>query len=1233
MADGMPRYVARLYSHFTRLSQGQLGLPRWSDADAGYLLRDAVELIETAFVEQELDDDPNKRWQSSLRRAGEILEWLSHPEIGLSWQIPTEMLSAAIYQLAGYPARSAGLLSQDSSSTTDSRTLRAFLQADFKELFVNLVGYWVDRPTDIVGEAVSSRALVSDSDEIRKQINQLVTSSTLSAMGVIASEMRWGDEKRAKKAIEKLEAVSRFLLHSDDQFSWLLAKLCAMIGTTYLERSLRRQLAETDFGQWGQEPVERYLRLNYYGGKTLAWPSQIHGIKKLETGASFALCTPTGSGKTTVAEIAILQGVFSPSLDSLPIDQAPLVVYLVPTRALATEVEFKLSRVFRQLGPDHPIVVTGLYGGTDWGPTDAWITRTDTPAVLICTYEKAEALIRFMGPAFLQRISLVILDEAHKVQFDGEYAQLARAENRSLRLEWLGTRLFSIAERNQGRVVALSAVAQEIEDQLACWVTGASGSEPVRVSYRSTRQLIGRLECQDRGFTIKYDLLDRTPLRFGDDASFQDTPYIPNPFPPHPPASLWEREEPIERPRYEQLSFLGGSKVTEGKKPKSSQKRLYPYLYWAAMQLAAIRNGQQRTVLVSVPQNPGKYAREFLDLLEVWKDQSPVFFQSPAEEEKKEILSRCLASCADYFGEKSPEYRLLVKGVIVHHGKMPGLMARLLIELIQERVINLVIATSTLTEGVNLPFEVVLIPNLRRAQSDLSSKELANLIGRAGRPGYGTEGRSLVLITNSWARERYFRLIAQLENQIDRKVERDENRHLSPLEALLFQLYTLWQKVSKEADVSLFLEWLEETSPDPQSKDDEEYRALVDPLDTLDHVLLTAVAELESTSSAKLSPNDIELELRKIWARSYAHFALSEEQKLEEMSSGMAGTEPLVRRPVSKDEELEEMFVRRGKAIVDVYPSREARRRLYYTSLPPRSGVQLLSLYPQIQDYLKSGEAYADWDRDQRFEYIQGAVELVGEVPRFAPESKVPEGAGWQEVLHWWLDPGWGLDSNELVLSSQPYKRPSPEKVPQWYHYVHQSFIYRFNWGLGSFSALALNELYGEEVFVASIEDWPLTGLPWIVFWLKELVTWGTLDPVVAYLLSVGGRTIATRQEAARRAQDYYDHSPAFAASPDDFWDPSTIREWARERLQAARQRDVSPRRIKARLLKDFENVNQKEFRVLPALKVDRVLWLDPAGFLLAESTRPDVWHSDWLYTMDFSLDHAKSVVHARRYL
>ena len=63
----------------------------------------------------------------------------------------------------------------------------------------------------------------------------------------------------------------------------------------------------------------------------------------------------------------------------------------------------------------------------------------------------------------------------------------------------------------------------------------------------------------------------------------------------------------------------------------------------------------------------------------------------------------------------------------------------------------------------------------------------------------------------------------------------------------------------------------------------------------------------------------------------------------------------------------------------------------------------------------------------------------------------------------------------------------------------------RFCWGLGSVIGLATDELHAGRLLAPRLEDWPRTGLPWVVFWLKELIHWGTLEPsMVAEIRAAG---------------------------------------------------------------------------------------------------------------------------------
>ncbi len=406
--------IAKLYSQHTRLRAGGKGLTGWREDEAGERLNDAMHLIEAAFIQRETGDT---NWRNGMLQAGELFEWLSHPQLNPDI-LPIRLLAAAVYELAGYPARAAGLLNEDISEGVESEILRSLLKADFPSLLQRLTEYWATVTSSNFQTETS--LLWDDADTGADRFNKLIVKETASSLGILCAKMRWGNEPRLERAIEKLSDIAKVLLHGHDTYSWLLGKLCAEVTSVYIQTSLRHhlELLSQMITPNGRNFLERYLRQSYQKCKALAWRSQICGIERLATAESFALCTPTGSGKTTIAEIAILQSLFLETTNSNNFSSsAPLVIYLVPSRALATEVESNLSRVLKR-STNNNVIVTGLYGGTDWGPTDVWLT-SEQPTVLICTYEKAEALMKFLGSLFIRRVSLIVLDEAHAVQFDG----------------------------------------------------------------------------------------------------------------------------------------------------------------------------------------------------------------------------------------------------------------------------------------------------------------------------------------------------------------------------------------------------------------------------------------------------------------------------------------------------------------------------------------------------------------------------------------------------------------------------------------------------------------------------------------------------------------------------------------------------------------------------------------------------------------------------------------------
>ncbi|RZK42535.1 MAG: DEAD/DEAH box helicase [Pedobacter sp.] len=77
---------------------------------------------------------------------------------------------------------------------------------------------------------------------------------------------------------------------------------------------------------------------------------------------------------------------------------------------------------------------------------------------------------------------------------------------------------------------------------------------------------------------------------------------------------------------------------------------------------------------------------------------------------------------------------MMEKGIVIHHGSIP-LKARLIIEsFVNNNFAKICFSTSTLIQGINMPFDIVWINNFKFTGSEQQKNlDLKNLIGRAGR--------------------------------------------------------------------------------------------------------------------------------------------------------------------------------------------------------------------------------------------------------------------------------------------------------------------------------------------------------------------------------------------------------------------------------------------------------------------------------------------------------------------
>lgn len=1151
---------AKLYSQRVRRDMGAEGLPSFSAVEMTARLDEACLLLEAGWLERSADE--GRAWTHAVKRAAEVLEWISHAALKPT-KAPIHLLSAAAYQVAGYPAMALGHLRMMPPGEAFSTILREFLRGDFDATLSAVQAFWKVQH-DLEEERDLAAWLAGKEDDKRPVDLELSTvRHIIMCVGTICSYLRTGDAALVDRALVKFDALAQSYLHSRDPYSYMLARLCAGAAHRFVGASLWphiERLAD-DANSRTRAALTQFARAAFVNRRALVWPAQRAGIERLASNDSFVLCTPTGSGKTTIATLGAVQCLFAARPD--PVLAENLVLYLVPSRALAAEVETRFAEDLRGIAAE-PVVVTGLYGGTDWGPTDAWV-QVDQPTVVICTFEKADALLRYLGMLFLDRVRLVVIDEAHMVEQDPNRADaVTDGTSRALRLEQLSARLLRAQDEKNFRIIALSAVAAKAAPVIASWLSSDGDDGPISSTYRSTRQMLGKLEIAPSGqFAIRYDLMDGRTLEFEDEHT-KDRPYVPRPFAPVP----------------------GGVDSALG-----VEKSLHGPTLWAALHLAAERpDGTRPTVMISLTQNLNSFVETCADLLDAWieAETSLPNYWSVADDDHH--WQNCLAAAEDYFTKESFEYRLLVHGIAVHHGRMPGLLARRLKVAIDRGNVRVVIATSSLSEGVNIPVNTLLIPSVHRSNELFTVNEFSNLIGRAGRPGVATEGNALVVLPEQeyrgrsrrpvWnhTRDGYNKLVDKLKEVADLASTGDlsveEGTANSALAILLKRLRDAWKELSGSDDDDKFTEWLEETAvvvgDGGVEGDDSEML-----LDTLDGLLIAAIQEIEQMRIAGLSAGELETELSALWRRTYAHVAAKEEDRLAKTWLG------------------------RGRAITSLYPDPDRRRQLYKTSLPPRSGSILLDRVEEIRTTLQAGIDYADQAAEQQFQFVRSVIALLGEVPAFRISTKLGRKrkpfTDWENLLRWWL------------LKRSLKTQPKPKELGTWFAFVSDNFIYRGNWGLGSLVGVLMDQ--GDAagpVDALSMDDWPRSGLPWIGFWLKELVNWGTLDPVAAFLLARGNARDRTQAEAD--AKDYYaqleDDIPA-----NDKLDPRRVRDWLEAKRPPAPSRQTSRDiALDVRLERPARDYLSHQLSVLPLASDDGLSWIDPAGYVVAYCERPSDW-------------------------
>lgn len=506
----------------------------------------------------------------------------------------------------------------------------------------------------------------------------------------IREYLRIGNLQEIDQRLNMLREGERRTLHEGPE-TWVTSKLLNHLLSSFRQSNLRAVLPN------GHLPFWTPLVSSLIDRQPSTWeffPSQIEAIRGglLISNESYSLQMPTGAGKTTLCETLLYL-----HLKSTPEN---LAVMLVPYRSLASELRGTLVRRLNSYG----IASRCAYGGTV--PTGDEIHGLADTQVVIATPEALSGLLG-ADPDFARRITLVICDEGHLLDGGG----------RGIGLELLLARLRA-RQAGPTRFVFMSAIVPNIEE-INTWL-GGTNQTVIRSTYRpaiaefAVLNLIGSgagmvtnlemhpHEAQERQFSIEH-FLDRSDFSYLNPATGRQKTY-------------------------------GFSSIKT--QAIAAARKVLPM--GATAIFAANKRGAQGAIGI---------AESLVEQLQV-----ELRIPKPIDFARLDALIKSIAYLEVEYGANWIGTRCVQNGAVLHHGDIPQETREVLEGLIRNLDVKLVICTSTLAEGVNLPIRTLVLYSVQRRGSggqmqNMLARDIKNLVGRAGRAGSNTKG--LVICANS----------------------------------------------------------------------------------------------------------------------------------------------------------------------------------------------------------------------------------------------------------------------------------------------------------------------------------------------------------------------------------------------------------------------------------------------------------------------------------------------------
>ncbi len=690
------------------------------------------------------------------RRLGQLWESISRISDGKAKSI-AQTNAILAYELAGYQANSVCI----------ARELLASKSADSTDSLTTLIATFFRRQF-FRSLNLAERILNTVPNDV-EEISELVS---LTSQGLVAGALvevsRYflsGDSSRIDRAIQMLQAASSGFASIGAVSQHSLVRL--------LLKSLPRMRHRSTWERLGpiheSDPTwQRYLlllarglgqRVDMNSGIVELWPSQISALDRglFDLDSSTMVRMPTSAGKTRIAEMAIVHHLVS--------TPGRRCLYIAPFRALAGEIEGALAGLFSDLG----FRLSTTLGSFETDEAEQEILSTAD--VIISTPEKLDLLLR-SNREFFDSVGLIVIDEGQLIEDDSRGPHFEILLSR-IRLGWPSIRFISLS----------AVIPESTLEEFSAWL-GSNGSTISQSDWRPAIQRHAKFYWKGaRGFV-----------------QFLPDPEVPG-LEGFLPSMTQVRTFPFVNPE--------SGRVNNPKFPDASVKAQ------TAAELAYTL-APTGAVLVFCP-TPG-YADSVSEAIMRRIQLAEQSGQSVLPE-FRDRSTRASAICADWLGES---HRLTVKlrrGVAVHHGDVPDVVKKAIERDFRDRQYQIIVATSTLAQGVNLPIKTVIIHSTHRRidgeNVPLSAREYWNIAGRAGRAGVETEGLIIHLCQNVndeaalWSYARRKNDTEPLESALLKALRRFASERINDPEVFQYLDSDLLAVLVEEAVTEVTDEWIE----------------------------------------------------------------------------------------------------------------------------------------------------------------------------------------------------------------------------------------------------------------------------------------------------------------------------------------------------------------------------------------------------------------------------------------